>query len=582
MSRSLSNAATLDALREAAKRWLKAVRAQDRAAILRFHRAFPEHAGAPRLREVQQALAREYGFPSWAALKQELEERARSSAERVRLFLEKSVNRYGTDPATRKWGDYEPDRPARGALAAGILTRNPEIARDSIHTAVAAHDLEAVQAFLRKDPALVHDRHVLDGWTPLLRLAYARLPIEAVSANALAIAALLLDAGADPNAAWLSGTNSFTVLVGVIGEGEAGQAAHPLAEAFARLLIARGADPFAPQALYNTSLGSDSIFWLELLWSESARRGETHKWTAATQGLGGENTSSALDYLLGNAVPNHIERARWLLEHGADARGSNSYSHETFIKHAIVGGREDVAELLMRYGAVRPELSSGEQFRVATLAGDLAIMRRLAQLHPEVLADPDTMFAVTRLQRADLAAALLDLGMPVDIADEKNFTALHYTTHCGAMEIARLLIARGAQIDPFEQRFGGTPLTHANYHDRPEMVELLARHSSNFRGLCYSGALGRLRELLLQEPDRANRQDRPGETALYCLPDDEDKAVELTELLLSFGADPTFRNPLGQTPADVARRRGLDEAAALMDEAIRSPTPDRFHPHSPG
>lgn len=507
---------------------------------------------------------------------QEIEDRARTSAEHVRLFLEKSVNRYGTHPSTRKWGDYERDRPARGVLAARLLIRNPEIARDSIHTAVAAHDLDVVRTLLRKNPALVHDRHVLDGWTPLLRLAYARLPIEAATANALAIATLLLDAGADPNAAWSDGINGFTVLVGVIGGGESGQAAHPLAEAFVRLLIARGADPFAPQALYNTSLGPDSTCWLDLLWSESAQRNETHKWTGpAPQELGGEKIPSALAYLLGNAVPHHLERTRWLLEHGADARGSNFYSREPFIKHAVLAGREDVAELLVRYGAVRPELSAGERFLVATLAGDLTTMRRLAQLHPEFLTYPEIMFAVIRLHRADLAAALLDLGMSVDIADEKNFTALHYTTHCGATEIARLLITRGAQIDPYEQRHGGTPLTHANYHDRAEMVELLAQHSSNFRGLCFSGALGRLRELLLREPDRANREDRPGEPALFCLPEDADEAVELTELLLSFGADPTFRNPLGQTPAQVARRRGLDAAAALMEEAVRSPSPDR-------
>jgi uncharacterized protein len=38
-------------------------------------------------------------------------------------------------------------------------------------------------------------------------------------------------------------------------------------------------------------------------------------------------------------------------------------------------------------------------------------------------------------------------------------------------------------------------------------------------------------------------------------------------LLLSFRADPSFRDPLGQTPAQAARRRGLDEAAALLEDA---------------
>jgi ankyrin repeat protein len=100
-----------------------------------------------------------------------------------------------------------------------------------------------------------------------------------------------------------------------------------------------------------------------------------------------------------------------------------------------------------------------------------------------------------------------------------------------------------------------------------ELVELLIRYSNNFRGLCFAGALDKLRELLAQEPDRANCEDRPGEPPLFCLPDDAHKAVETAELLLSFGADPTFRNPLGQTPAQAARHRGLDDAADLLEEA---------------
>lgn len=568
MARSLSPNSSLDVLRNEAKRWLKAIAAGDLAALERYRRAVPDQTSVPRLRQVHHALAREYGFSSWAALKTDLEDRARTTADRVRLVLEKSVNRYGTNPFTRKWGDYERDGAARGALAARLLERQPEIIRDSIHTAVVAHDLDVVRELLRKNPALVHDRSAFDGWTPLLRLAYARLPIEAVSANALAIASILLDSGADPNAAWSDGHNAFTVLVGVIGGGEGGQLAHPDAEAFARLLIARGADPFAPQALYNTSLGADSTFWLELLWSESEKRGETHKWTGpAPEELGGEKTPSALAYLLGNAVPKHIERARWLLEHGADASGVNFYSREPVIKHAMLAGREDVTELLVRYGARRPELSEEERFLAATMSGDLATMRRLAQSHPDFLKHHSAMFAAIHLQRTDLAEGLLDLGMSADVGDEQNFRALHYTTHCGAEEIARLLIARGAEIDPFENRYGGTPLTHAAYHGRKEMVQLLAPYSRNFRGLCFAGATDRLRELLAAEPALANREDRPGEPGLFCLPGNEEKAVEIAELLLSFGADPTFLNPMGQTPAQAARRRGLDEAAALLDDA---------------
>jgi hypothetical protein len=126
-------------------------------------------------------------------------------------------------------------------MAARLLARHPEIARDSIHTAVAAHDVEAVAQFLAKDPTLVNQPAKLDGWTPLLRLAYTRIPIAALSEHAVVIATMLLDHGAAPNAAWSDGENQFTVLTGVMGGGEGQQAArtHPQAEALARLLIAR-------------------------------------------------------------------------------------------------------------------------------------------------------------------------------------------------------------------------------------------------------------------------------------------------------------------------------------------------------
>ncbi len=271
-------------------------------------------------------------------------------------------------------------------------------------------------------------------------------------------------------------------------------------------------------------------------------------------------------YLLGNAVHDHVERTRWLLDHGADAGGVNFYSGEPVIKHAVTAGREEIADLLERQGAKRPVLSPEETFIAAAAAGNLAELRRLAGDNQALLATYPAMAIAIRGHRTDVAETLLDLGMSPDIGDEKNFRALHLTTHCGAVEIARLLIAHGAEIDPFEQNHGGSPLTHAIYQGCQDMVDLLAPLSDNLRGLCFAGAADRVRDLLAADPSRANRQDRPGETALFCLPADEDKAVAIAELLLSFGADPAFRNGAGHTPAETASRRGLDEAATLLEE----------------
>ena len=57
-------------------------------------------------------------------------------------------------------------------------------------------------------------------------------------------------------------------------------------------------------------------------------------------------------------------------------------------------------------------------------------------------------------------------------------------------------------------------------------------------------------------------------------PGAQEKALDVAELLLSFSADPTFRNPLGQTPAQVAQRRGLDDAADALEEAAKQVSGD--------
>jgi len=545
---------TIESLRKQAKRWLKDIEAGDADASARFRQVFPG-AKAPTLREVQQALAREFDRPSWAALKQEIDDRARSHADRVRLFLEKSAIRYMTAPGTTQWNTYEPDRPARGVYAARLLLRHPEIARDSIHTAVAAGDVEAVRAFLARDPSVADQRGGPDNWTPLLRLAYTRLPVDAASINALDIARLLLDHGASPHTSWSDGGNAFTVLTGVIGGGEGSQPAHPQAEALTRLLLASGADPFDNQALYNTSLGPDDALWLDLLWNESQRRGDTSKWR--------QPTLLGLDYLLGNAVPHQPARAVWLLAHGANANALNAYSKQPVVKHALLAGRQDVVDLLVRHGATVPALQLAEIFCAAVMRGDVEEVRRLAGQHPALLHVPDPIYLAAGRNDVQVVTLLLDLGVSPDISAGHNQRPLHTAAAAGAVDVAALLLTRGAEVDAIETRYKSTPIGAANFHSRRKVVALLAPHSRDIRGLCFGGCTDRLRELMAQDPSLASLSSR-GAPPLFALPDEESGAVDVAELLLSFGADARVRNAEGLTPAEAARRRGLEDAAALL------------------
>ena len=63
---------SFERLRKDAKRWHDALSAGDPDARRRYARTVGDVPAAPTLRDVQLALAREHGFPGWAALKRAL------------------------------------------------------------------------------------------------------------------------------------------------------------------------------------------------------------------------------------------------------------------------------------------------------------------------------------------------------------------------------------------------------------------------------------------------------------------------------------------------------------------------------
>lgn len=72
MSARITSRTTLDNLKREARRWLKALRANDEAARVRLLRVLPDAPAAPTLRDIQRAVALEHGLPGWLALKSRL------------------------------------------------------------------------------------------------------------------------------------------------------------------------------------------------------------------------------------------------------------------------------------------------------------------------------------------------------------------------------------------------------------------------------------------------------------------------------------------------------------------------------
>ena len=553
MSRQLTSATHVETLRKDAKRWLKALRAGNADARARLAAALESPPPGPGLRDVQLALAREYGLAGWTELKGAAEAMAAdrlSRKERIETVLRHG---WGGDPA----------------LARRIIARDPGLSRESLAMACVCGDLEEVDRRLTADPgAALSPSGPLD-WEPLLYLAYSRLPGPGQD-HALAIATRLLDLGANPNANFNDGwDNPFTLLCGVIGLGEGVKPPHAHDVALAELLLDRGAEPFDTQALYNTSIVGDDASWNERLWVRSAGGGGTAQWNDPDHKpkLGGKFSLGAIDYLLGNAVgQNHPRRTEWLLEHGAHPDAPHAYTGENLHEMAQLNGFGEIQALLERYGVLPAPLEGAGAFQAACMNMDEAAARAMAAEHPEYVRAHRPMTTAASNGRADVVKLLLSLGADPNASEHDGITVLHRAVQSGSVETVRRLVEAGADLEVRERRWKGTPVSWSKVLGKDEVFDYLAPLSRDIRPLVWSGLKDRLEAVLALDPGLVNfaLDGEEAPTALFCLPDDEAAAAEMAELLLRRGADPTVRNPKGQTAAEWASQRGLDEAADLI------------------
>jgi ankyrin repeat protein len=289
--------------------------------------------------------------------------------------------------------------------------------------------------------------------------------------GALAIARLLLDLGADPDAAFVQAPWTDSPLRPLYGA--CGLANFP---AMAELLLDRGATINDFESLYHSQEHPDTRC-LELLLA----RGADPKGTNAL--------NHALDY------PG-LERIRLLLDHGADP---NEGVHFTPLHFAILRGRERaVLELLVKHGADIQARAFGrapyqvalqlghteameylaslgaetgattpfERFAEACGRGDLESARRIVQENPGLFEslsghDREAFAHLAQLGKAAMIATMIDAGFPVQTAGPKGQTALHWASWHGWRETVEALLARGAAVDAVEEEWGGTPLVWA-------------------------------------------------------------------------------------------------------------------------
>jgi len=449
---------SLDHLRRQARDLLRAAQAGDTAATGRVQAVSDELT----LATAQLAVAREYGFASWTKLKDAVTARIASLAQQAEAFCEASI---------RDWT----------GRAARMLQATPEIAGYNFATAVVLGDASRVRTEIGRDPGLATRADARSGWTPLHAVSASRWhQLDPGRADGLlAVARMLLTAGADPNAGVgeLGGRSGWTPLRCAVAG-----AANPL---ITRLLLERGAVP-GDHDLYLAGFGADGRECLRLLLGHTADVAQIARMALAAP-ISTNDTEGVRLLLAAGADPNRYaddadspapavyaavrsgcsaELTGLLLAHGADPDTPGPDGRSPYAL-ATSQGRADLAALLRRYGAADDTTGTDRFLAACQHADQAAVQQQLAQDPglPGRLTAAQQAAAIIHAAKSGNTAAItlmLDLGFPVDArGHDDGGTALHAAAYSGSAPAVRLLLDRGADIEVRDTSWNSTPIEWA-------------------------------------------------------------------------------------------------------------------------
>jgi ankyrin repeat protein len=388
----------------------------------------------------------------------EVDARSSDLAAQVDAFLEASM---------RDWT----------GRAARLLAATPQIAGYDFRTAVVLGDAGRVGEMLEQEPGLATRPDPHWGWTPLHAVCGSRWHrLDPARADGmLAVARLLLDAGADPAARKNRHRGDWTPLRCAVAG-----AANP---AIARLLLERGATP-DDHDLYLASFGDDSHESLRLLLDHARDVSES---TALAAPISTGYTEGVRLLLRAGADPNRLlprdatdppwppvyaavqsgcpaELVGLLLDAGGDPDAPYLDGHSPY-RIAVRQGRTDIADLLARYGA-RVDTTDADRFLLACRQGNQAEAERLLRATPGLpgLLGDDGQAALVDAAghgQAEAVRLILDAGIPLDARDQDGATPLHAAALSGSAQVIRLLLDRGADIEAHDTTYDATPLDWA-------------------------------------------------------------------------------------------------------------------------
>ncbi len=433
-------------------------------AVDRLRTALPAAAGRSpqdlmqtRLHDAQSCIAREYGFPSWVALRTFVDMARARASDPVRLAADFARATYAGDLA----GGMDRSRPEQAARYLALISERGPLEG---WIACASGDAGTVEREVRRDPGWLHRPDGPLALPPLVAATHSGLlRLPEYRAGLHEVVQLLLRAGCDPNQSvgsrWPpaspaepSTDHHLSALYGAAGVNHDAE--------LTRLFLEAGADPNDGESLYHALEAPDTTILLLLLQAGARVEGTN----ALYHALDFDNLE-ALQMLLDNGPCKeepqmgplllwalrrrrsvaHIEA---LLAAGIDPNARTKEGTSALLM-ALRYGLPESAAVLRRAG-VKETLSDAERFVAACAAGDEAEARRLKAQSPglSALLDQSYLRLLPELAAAGQTKAVKIMvrhGWPVDVrGGDWDASALNQAVFRGDAALAEFLLANGA------------------------------------------------------------------------------------------------------------------------------------------
>ena len=343
----------------------------------------------------------------------------------------------------------------------------------------------------------------------------------------------------------------------------------------ARTLVRRGADVNAKddteQSAYLITTSEGYLDLLNVTLASGARIDAKDSWNgtglirAAERGY-----SLVVGRLLQEGIDrNHVNRIGYQAVHEAVWLGEDTAAYVDTIRVLVAGGVE----------LTRPSVEEGltplqmaEQRGHGTLEAVVA-----AALEPTKMPDPDAaLLRAARTGDADQVARALRAGATLEVRDELRRTSLLLAVTHDRLDVARLLVAMGADPDALDHQHD-TPWLVTGVTGRVAMLEALLPAKPDLRILnryggtslipaSERGHVDYVRRVLRTGID-VDHVNRLGWTALLeavILGDGGTAHQEIVRLLLSAGADRSIPDRDGVTALEHAQTKGHTSLVRLL------------------